>query len=357
MIALDDVSARAGTFLLRNVSFEVPSGGYGVVIGPAGSGKTTLLETIAGVVRPVSGAIRVQAREVTRLPVNARGTGLVYQHAYLFPHLSVYQNVAYGERDSGAAAEMIRLFDIAALSDRNVDSLSGGERQLVALARALAQRPEVLLLDEPYSALDPKRRAQTRRLVRDLQRQRGITILQVTHDFAEAGLLGDVAVLLDQGKVLQYGTAADVFRRPSSPYIAEFLGAENVLAGEARSVRVEEGDLAPIGLDARTLRPMEFVSGSMTILAMGEVEDGPCHAVIRAGEVVVSRSQQQSSARNQFNGRVSEVAMLAGYARVTVEVGEVPVVALLTLPSVVELGIESGAQVQVSFKAFAVHLC
>lgn len=357
MIRLDGVSARAGSFMLRNVSFEVPAGGYGVVIGPAGSGKTTLLETIAGVVAPVAGAIRIQSRDATWLPVNARGTGLVYQHAYLFPHLSVQQNVAYGEKDPGAAAEMMRLFDIVSLAERNVEALSGGERQLVALARALAQRPEVLLLDEPFSALDPKRRAHTRRLVRELQRQRGVTILQVTHDFAEAGLLGDVAILLDQGNVLQYGSAADVFRRPASPYIAEFLGAENVLAGEARPASADAAEIPPIGTEGRALRPMEFVSGPLTILAMGDVDQGPCHAVIRAGEVVVSRDQQHSSARNQFNGTVSEVAVLGAYARITVDVGEVPIVALLTIPSVVELEIEPGTQVRVSFKAFAVHLC
>lgn len=357
MIHLDQVSARAGSFMLSNVSFEVPAGGYGVVIGPAGSGKTTLLETIAGVVASVAGTIHIESRDATRLPVNQRGTGLVYQHAYLFPHLSVQQNVAYGERDPGAADEMLRLFDIMSLGDRSVESLSGGERQLVALARALAQRPQVLLLDEPFSALDPKRRALTRRLVRELQRQRGITILQVTHDFAEAGLLGDVAILLDQGKVLQHGSAADVFRRPASPYIAEFLGAENVLAGEARAAPADISEIAPDGPLAAPLRPMEFVSGSLTILGMGDVDEGPCHAVIRAGEVVVSRAQQRTSARNQFQGTVSEVAILGAYARITVDVGEIPLVALLTIPSVVELEIEPGVEVQLGFKAFAVHLC
>jgi ABC-type sulfate/molybdate transport systems ATPase subunit len=173
MIRLDSVSARVGEFSLLDVSFEVETGQYGVVIGPAGSGKTTLLEAIAGVVPTARGAVTVTQRDVSRVPVSDRGVGLVYQHAYLFPHLSVSDNVAYGEREPGMARDMMRLFAVDALADRHVSSLSGGERQLVALARALAQRPSVLLLDEPFSALDPRRRSLTRRHVRDLHREWG----------------------------------------------------------------------------------------------------------------------------------------------------------------------------------------
>lgn len=358
MIRLDGVSARVGDFVLRDVSFEIQTGQYGVVIGPAGSGKTTLLETIAGVVPSARGVVTVTQRDVSRSPVSDRGVGLVYQHAFLFPHLSVSDNVSYGEREPGTAREMMRLFQVDALADRHVSSLSGGERQLVALSRALAQRPSVLLLDEPFSALDPKRRSLTRRHVRDLHRDWGITVLQVTHDFAEAGLLGDVAVLLDQGRVLQYGPAAEVFRHPASPYIAEFLGAENVLAGEARSGSggvSTEADWESARQGAQ--RAIDFACGPVVIHAMGDVVDGPCHAVIRAEEIVLSRDAQASSARNQFTGVVSEVVSLGAYARVTVDVRGVPIVALLTLPSLRELGLVPGVEAHVSFKAFAVHLC
>lgn len=358
MIRLDGVSARVGGFALSDVSFEVQTGQYGVVIGPAGSGKTTLLETIAGVVPYARGAVAISERDVGRLPVSERGVGLVYQHAYLFPHLSVSDNVSYGEREAGTAAEMMRLFEVDALADRNVNSLSGGERQLIALARALAQRPRVLLLDEPFSALDPKRRSVTRRHMRDLHRDWGITVLQVTHDFAEAGLLGDVAILLDQGRVLQYGPAAEVFRHPASPYIAEFLGAENVLAGKARAGVVgvsAEGDRESARQGAQ--RAIDFACGPVVIHAMGDVDDGPCHAVIRAEEIVLSRDTQASSARNRFTGIVSEVVTLGAYARVAVDVGGVPFVALLTIPSLQELGFAPGVEAHVSFKAFAVHLC
>jgi molybdopterin-binding protein len=302
--------------------------------------------------------VTVSQRDVSHFPVSERGVGLVYQHAYLFPHLSVLDNVSYGERGAGTAREMMRLFGVDALADRHVTALSGGERQLVALARALAQRPAVLLLDEPFSALDPKRRALTRRHVRDLHNAWGITVLQVTHDFAEAGLLGDVAILLDEGRVLQYGPAAEVFRHPASPYIAEFLGAENVLAGSAQTGSVgvsADGDWQPARGGRQ--RAIDFVCGPVVIHAMGDVDDGPCHAVIRAEEIVLSRDAQASSARNRFTGIVSEVVTLGAYARVAVDVLGVPFVALLTIPSLQELGLVPGVEAHVSFKAFAVHLC
>lgn len=352
MITLEGLSTRVGDFELRDVSFSLGTGEYGVVIGPAGSGKTTLLETIAGVVPALSGRVRAAGRDVTREPVNRRGVGLVYQHAYLFPHLSVAGNVGYGAVDAAESREIMHRFGVDALASRDVRSLSGGERQLVALARALSQRPPVLLLDEPFSALDPKRRSLTRRLVRDLHRAWGMTVLQVTHDFAEAGLLGDVAVLLDQGRVLQSGPSAEVFRKPASPYIAEFLGAENVLQGVAR-----RSDQEFALTEGMSQRPMEVTCGPLVIHSVSDIGEGACHAVIRAEEVVISRAPQASSARNHFAGVVSEVASYGAYARVTVVVDGVPLVALLTIPSLQDLELREGTPVHVSFKAFAVHLC
>src|SRR5262249_6993445 len=156
-------------------------------------------------------------------PPEQRNVGLVYQHGYLFPHLTVAENIAYGASDDAAMNEVVRRLGAGGLLDRGVMSLSGGERQLVAIARTLARRPSVLLLDEPFSALAPRRRETIRREVRKLHRDWGLTVLQVTHDFTEAGLLGDVAILLDGGRVLQFGPPEQVFRHPASPYIAEFL--------------------------------------------------------------------------------------------------------------------------------------
>jgi molybdopterin-binding protein len=359
VIDVRQLSARLGEFELRDVTFSVPAGGYGVVIGPAGSGKTTLLEAIAGVVPTRSGSVYLVDRNVTTTAPDERGAGLVYQQGYLFPHLSVLENLQYGARDEATVQELVQRLEIAPLQQRDVRALSGGERQLVSLARALARRPPVLLLDEPFSALDPRRRGRTRREVRALHREWGFTALQVTHDFTEAGLLGDVAVLLDAGRVLQHGPPEQVFRKPASPYIAEFLGAENVFAGTARVLAEAapdwlEGDAASL---AHGYHAIEFTSGPFKLYTVGNAADGPCYAVIRSEEVTLSLAPQSTSARNEFHGRVVEVGTLGAFARVTIDVDGTPLVAAVTTRSVQEMGLHEGAVVWAGFKAFAVHLC
>jgi molybdopterin-binding protein len=353
------LAARVGGFALQDITFAIPAGRYGVVIGPAGSGKTTLLETIAGIIPQTGGALRLDDADATRLPPESRRVGFVYQHGYLFPHLTVEQNVAYGAADADTAREAAGRIAADTLFGRDVRSLSGGERQLVAIARALATRPSILLLDEPFSALDPRRRMLVRRELRAIHRERGMTVLQVTHDFTEAGLLGDVAVLLDSGRVLQSGPPEQVFRRPASPYIAEFLGAENVLAGEVRilgdvSPDWREGDPADL---ARGYHAIEFRSGPLRIYTVGDVPAGPAYAVIRAEEVVISLEPHPSSARNQFGGIVAEQAVLGALTRVAVDIDGTPLIAAVTTRSAQELGLRVGGEVHLSFKAMAVHLC
>jgi molybdopterin-binding protein len=357
MISLQRVNARAGRFELTDISFDVAQGTYGVVIGPAGAGKTTLLETIAGVVRATAGRIMLGGEDLTSAPPERRRLGIVYQHAYLFPHLTVRQNVAYGAAPNEDLDDVSTRFGVDALADRSVESLSGGERQLVAIARALARRPEVLLLDEPFSALDPRTRNIVRRVLRTVYYERRFTVLQVTHDFSEAGLLGDIAIVLDRGRVVQQGDPEQVFRKPASPYIADFLGAENVFAGTAQPIRAEAPDWVQGHESQFAQYAVAFTTGALTFYALGDVVPGPTHAVIRAEEVSLSAEPSMSSVQNQFRGRIVEIVPAGALSRVTVDASGTPIVAAVTARSVRELGLEIGVEVVAGFKATAVHLC
>ena len=356
MISLRKVNVRAGSFELKDISFDVPTAGYGVVIGPAGSGKTTLLEAIAGITRPDSGRIYIDGKDVTNAPPESRGLGIVYQHAYLFPHLSVRENVEYGARSKATADDIAERFEIRPLERRAVASLSGGERQLVAMARALARRPAVMLLDEPFSALDPRTRNMIRRVVRSIHHEWGFTALQVTHDFTEVGLLGEIAVVLDKGRVVQQGEPEAVFRKPATPYIADFLGAENVFAGTVRSI--DGGAVRIAGReDEFGKRAVEFITGTLEFYAIGDVEDGASHAVIRAEEISLSTEPSTSSMKNQFRGHIVEMVPAGALTRVTVEVDGTPIVAAITTRSARDLALAVGDEVFAAFKATAVHFC
>jgi molybdopterin-binding protein len=357
MISLEHVNVRAGAFELKDISFEVPKAGYGVVIGPAGSGKTTLLETIAGLLQPASGRILIDGKDVTTAPPEARRLGIVYQQAYLFPHLSVRQNVEYGAISKAVAADISERFEIRELERRAVTSLSGGERQLVAMARALARRPAAMLFDEPFSALDPRTRNTMRRVVRGIHRAWGFTALQVTHDFAEVGLLGEVAIVLDRGRIVQQGEPEAVFRKPVTPYIADFLGAENVYAGIVRSIDADAADRIVGREDEFGTRAVEFTTGQLAFYALGDVSDGSSHAVIRAEEVSLSTETSVSSVKNQFRGRIIEIVPSGALTRVTVDVDGTPIVAAITTRSARDLSLAVGNSVVAAFKATSIHFC
>lgn len=349
MIETQELGTNAGGFALRGVSFVLPAGAWGIVLGPAGAGKTTLLEAIAGVRDASAGRVLLRGADVTAQPPERRGLGIVYQHAYLFPHLGVRENVEYGARDRAHAMYVADRLGVTALYDRPVHSLSGGERQIVALARALAPAPDILLLDEPFAALDPRRRTRVRRTLHAMQREVGLTVLQVTHDFAEAGTLGDLAMLIDGGRLVQAAPPEQLFRRPATPAAAEFLGAENVYVGLAYPL--EEG--GEMGLD--TLR---FVTGSIELIAVGEHQGDPRHAVIRGEDVVLARMRPgPSSARNVLEGGVLEVVREGALASVTVDVKGMLLVATLTNRAAEELQLVPGVTVFASVKATAVHLC
>ena len=203
MIRVTSLEARVPGFVLRNATFSVPAGGVAIVAGPTGAGKTTLLETIAGVRPRNAGTIELGGRDVTLLPPEARSVGLVYQAAWLFPHLSVHANIAYGARRAGSVTDVMRLLPLDALLARPVATLSGGERQLVAIARALAREPQTLLLDEPFAAMDSALRGTIRQVVLEWAAAHQMTTMLITHDASEARLPGATSLRVEGGVVTQ----------------------------------------------------------------------------------------------------------------------------------------------------------
>ena len=202
MIGVRDLTVRVPGFALERVTFTVPTGGVGVVTGPTGAGKTTLLETIAGVRARTSGIVTLGDVDVSALPPERRNVGLVYQQAWLFPHLSVRENVAYGAAQARVVTELVALLHLDGIVRTPVRTLSGGERQLVALARALAREPRTLLLDEPFAAMDSALRTGIRASVLAWAATRAMTTLLVTHDAGEAMLDGSVQLRVDRGIVI-----------------------------------------------------------------------------------------------------------------------------------------------------------
>jgi molybdopterin-binding protein len=352
VIRLEGLTVRAGTFTLAEVSFDVPAGGYGLVIGPSGSGKTTLLEAIAGHVQPRAGRILIDGRDVSGWAPEDRGAGFVYQQYHLFPHLTVEENIAYGLRREAPAARRARVealagtLGIGELLGRGVGRLSGGEQQRVAIARALAPRPRVLLLDEPFAALDPATRRTLRRELLEVHEREGTTTLQVTHDFDEALRLGERVAVLAEGRVAQAGTPEQVFRHPNSAFVARFIGAGNVIAGVVRLLEHPASDGAP----ARA----EFDAGPFRLEVLADRE-GPAHAVLRPEDLVVGREVPEGSARNHLRATVARLEHTGPVTLVHLDAGR-PLLASLTTASVKALGLTPGAPVIVSCKATAVLL-
>ncbi len=236
MIRLKDLHMTLPGFTLDTVNIHVRRGEFYALMGSTGSGKTLVLETVAGLTDLDGGSVTIDDRDVTALPPEQRRVSLVYQDHALFPHLSVLQNVMYGQRYHGIgktdgrreARVLLDTLGLGHLEDRKPKRLSGGEKQRTALARALACRPDVVLLDEPLSSLDPQFRGELRRTLKDVHENSGTTFLMVTHDFTDAMILADRGAVIKNGTLHQQDTVANIFRRPASPFVAAFVGMTNV---------------------------------------------------------------------------------------------------------------------------------
>ncbi|WP_029350746.1 ABC transporter ATP-binding protein [Bosea sp. 117] len=274
-IELIDVTKRYGAALaVDHVSLRIPAGTYCCLLGPSGCGKSTTLRMIAGHESISEGDIRLGPTVVTDLPPARRGTAMMFQSYALFPHLDIVDNVAFSLKMKGAektarrarAMEMLKLVHMDHLAERRPAQLSGGQQQRVALARALITDPQVLLLDEPLSALDPFLKIKVRQELKRLQLQLGISFIHVTHSQEEAMALSDLVVVMNAGRIEQAATPREVFNRPSTAFVARFMGDHNVIAGRVTSVddgtvkfEVPGGSSFAAPAEGRALEPGEPV--------------------------------------------------------------------------------------------------
>ncbi len=314
-IAIRGVTKRFGTAAaVDQVSLEIADGELFTLLGPSGCGKTTLLRLVAGFYRPDAGAVVFGDRVVNDIPPHARNIGMVFQNYALWPHMTVFQNVAYGLklRGLGRAALASRVADglgkvnLVGFESRYPGQLSGGQQQRVALARALVLNPDILLLDEPLSNLDAKIRVQVRAEIRKLQRELGITTVYVTHDQEEALSLSDRVAVMRDGRVLQLGVPRELYERPRTRFVADFVGTNNVIPGTVK------------GQDGETLF-VDTALGPLRARAMGGVTPGqPCVLAIRPENVTVGGAVTDG---NRVVGRVALASYLGNTLRYDIEAG------------------------------------
>jgi sulfate transport system ATP-binding protein len=334
-IRVQNLTKRFGSFVaVDDITFDAAEGKITALLGPSGSGKSTVLRMIAGLETPTNGRIWIEDDETTFKSVQERRVGFVFQHYALFRHMTVAQNVAFGlavRKQSKAdqakrVGELLELVQLSPFAERYPDQLSGGQRQRVALARALAPRPRVLLLDEPFGALDARVRQDLRHWLDDLHRELGVTSLFVTHDQEEALELAHEVVVMHEGRIEQMGSPTRIYNEPETAFVAGFIGSANVLQGRVAEGHVQFGEHRVAGAD--------------------HLEEGaPARAYVRPHDVRLSADGNGGS----VEATIERVAVLGWLSRVTLRLDDGQTI-VAELPSDDLEGAEIGSTVRIDLR-------
>ena len=348
MIELIDVTRHLGAFRLSPARLVLKKDEYWILLGPTGSGKSVLLSIIAGLIHPDAGRVVKDGVDITHLVPERRGFSMMVQDFALFPNMSVYENIAFplkvrhrpGSEVKRDVMAMASRTGIRPLLKRHTEGLSGGEKQRVALARALIVNPDLLLLDEPLSALDRVTKRELQKELRAIHRQMAIPIIHVTHDFEEGLYLGNRMAVLHEGKIIQKGTPEEISRNPVEPLVAEFTGTKNIFRGVIESVN-------------KTAR---FIKGTFVLeVPCGEQKQGVI--AIPSEDIVLSRVPLHSSARNCFACVIEDLRPLAfSLMDVTLKVGEVSLVATVTRTTSREMRLVPGSRCYATIKVAAIRV-
>ncbi|MGH7038891.1 MAG: ABC transporter ATP-binding protein [Stellaceae bacterium] len=358
-VEISGLSLKLGSFALRDVSLTLDEGEILVILGPNGAGKSVSLEAIAGFHRLLGGRVVIGGRDVTRLPPERRHLSLMFQNFGLFPHLSVVQNVVFGQsaaririfarhRAGGSdPARLLARFGIAPLAAERPDTLSPGQKQRVALARAFAARPELYLFDEPFAAIDLPTREELREDLKAFLRDSGVPAIFVTHDRSDADALADRLAIMAEGRIVQTGEAAEVLSRPADTVVARFLGVENILPGRTVGRANGVAHIA-VGETVITARPIVARPGGAGAVAL----------CIRAEDVAALPADGEDAgteAVNRLAARVGAITPLGPFCKVTLDCG-FPLVAHLPKRAVRALALAPGSRVVAEIEVESIHV-
>lgn len=289
---------------VNDLSLTIPAGSFFALLGPSGCGKTTTLRMIAGLEEPTSGEILIGTENIVPLPPYKRPVNTVFQSYALFPHLTIYENVAFGLRRRKIAdvdktvKDMLALVELSAMAERKPAQLSGGQQQRVAVARALINKPDVLLLDEPLGALDLKLRRQMQLELKWIQKDVGTTFVHVTHDQEEAMTMADTVAVMNEGRIEQMGSPVEIYENPKTAFVANFLGQSNLFTGTVKGV---DGDLVAVDVNGVTL----YVPKSKTNITSGKIVIG-----VRPEKIRVVDVDTPNLPKNQIVGTISDNAFV-----------------------------------------------
>lgn len=348
LLRIDSVVKRFGGFVaVDSLSLDIAEGEFFALLGPSGCGKTTLLRMLAGFETPDSGAIFLNGSDIAHMPPHERPVNMMFQNYALFPHLSVENNIAFGLKRAGLpkheidarVREMMALVRLEGFEKRRPDQLSGGQRQRVALARSLARRPKVLLLDEPLAALDKKLREVTQAELMELQRRLGMTFIIVTHDQDEAMTVADRIGVMDKGRLVQVATPRQLYEAPNSRWIAAFVGDVNLIEGR---------------IAARQAGHYTITTPDAGPVVTSQVPDSAAESVcvaIRPEKIRIAQTAQSASSVNTFDAELVDIGFLGGVSicKVRLKSGVVLRVAMPNSTRMTTDGFAAGQTVTVSF--------
>lgn len=345
MLEVKDLSKTLGDFSIKDISLSINAGDYFVLLGPSGAGKTVLLESLAGIIKPDHGSITLNGNDIANFETQKRGIGLLFQDQALFPHMTVKENICYGLKCRGAkkteiksiSNKLITEYGLTDLQDRYPTTLSGGEKQRVALARIMAIEPSVLLLDEPLSALDTVAKRDLRRLLATLK-NKNVAVIHVTHEYEEALSLATKLAIMEENTITRVGTPEEIFHHPGSGFVAEFIGIKNFYCGT---------------LSKRDKTTGIFKTNDVSFSLLTEDESGSGSIMINSEDITLSTNVSESSARNTFKGVVTEICPAKLGKEIILDIG-IELAALITDDSLKSLDIQVGKTLFATIKATSI---